>query len=238
MASAEGGVGGPSEAAAMGDSGADTDAIDWSIDHVDLLVGIAEVDGLTVAPSQGELAAWFDDVVQRVPDPPEATRQAIRQLLKKGGFKATGRNKPASEYLAEARRGGAFPRIFDVVDVNNALSLETGWPISVLDRDRCRALSPVGRLEIRFGREGERYVFNPAGHAIDLAGLLGIAAVDGPMLGNPVKDAMHAKVEPGTTRVIAALWTSRACASVDRVREVTERFAARLGGGRVRVLGD
>lgn len=210
--------------------------IDWAIEHPDLLVGIAEVDGLAVGPSTGELAAWFDALVAGVPDPPEATRQAIRQLLKRGGFKATGRNKPASEYLAEARRGGTFPRIFDVVDVNNALSLETGWPISVLDRDRCLALSPSGRLEIRFGREGERYVFNPAGHAIELAGLLGLAAVGGPMLGNPVKDAMHAKVGPETQRVVAALWTSRACTTIARVHEITERFAERLGGGRVRVL--
>jgi len=208
----------------------------WSIEHPDLIVGLAFIDGLDVAPSSGALAAWFDDVVATAPDPPEAVRQSIRQLLKRGGFKATGRNKPASEYLAEARRAGDFPRIYDVVDVNNALSLMTGWPMSVLDLDRSLALSPLGALEIRFGRPGESYVFNPTGQSIELAGLLGIAAVDGPMLGNPVKDAMHAKVQPGTRRVVAALYASRATANVERVREITREFAARLGGGEVLVL--
>jgi len=208
----------------------------WSLEHPDLLVGVAFIDGLDVGPSNGALVAWFDDLVATAADPPEAVRQSIRQLLKRGGFKATGRNKPASEYLAEARRAGNFPRIYDVVDVNNALSLETGWPMSVLDLDRALALSPVGALEIRFGRPGESYVFNPAGQSIDLAGLLGIAAVDGPMLGNPVKDAMHAKVEPGTRRVVAAIYASRATTDAARVREVAARFCDRLGGGEVRVL--
>lgn len=208
----------------------------WSIEHPDLIVGLAFIEGLDVAPSTGALAAWFDDLVATVADPPEAVRQSIRQLLKKGGFKATGRNKPASEYLAEARRAGNFPRIYDVVDVNNALSLMTGWPMSVLDLDRALALSPVGALEIRFGRPAESYVFNPAGQSIDLAGLLGIAAADGPMLGNPVKDAMHAKVQPGTRRVVAAIYASRATAEGERVRAVTTTFAERLGGGEVRVL--
>lgn len=208
----------------------------WSIEHPDLIVGLAFIEGLDVAPSTGALAAWFDDLVATVPDPPEAVRQSIRQLLKKGGFKATGRNKPASEYLAEARRAGNFPRIYDVVDVNNALSLMTGWPMSVLDLDRALALSPAGALEIRFGRPGETYVFNPAGQSIDLAGLLGIAAVEGPMLGNPVKDAMHAKVQPGTRRVVAAIYASRASADATRVREVTARFTEQLGAGEVRVL--
>lgn len=209
----------------------------WSLEHPELIVGLAFIDGLDVAPTTGALAAWFEEVVSAVPDPPEVVRQSIRQLLKRGGFKATGRNKPASEYLAEARRAGTFPRIYDVVDVNNALSLMTGWPMSVLDLDRSLALSPVAALEVRFGRPGESYVFNPAGHSIELSGLLGLAAVDGPMLGNPVKDAMHAKVQPGTRCVVAALYASRATADVERVRAVTRELAERLGGGEVLVLG-
>lgn len=208
----------------------------WSLDDPDLMVGLVLVDGLDVRPSEGDLAAWFDTQVTTVADPPEGTRQAIRQLLKRHGFKATGRNKPASEYLAEARRAGTFPRILDVVDVNNALSLETGWPMSVLDLDLCLAASPVGALEVRLGRDGESYVFNPSGHAIDLSKLLLVAAVDGPALGNPVKDAMTAKVAPGTRRVAAFLYASRKSATPDEVLAVARRFAERLGGGVARVL--
>lgn len=215
---------------------AEVPEVRWAIEHPDLRVGLVFVEGLNVGLAPEALRAWCDGIVQAVPDPPEATRQAIRKLLKVGGFKPTGRNKPASEYLAEARRAGTWPAIYDVVDVNNALSLMTGWPMSVLDLDRALAASPRGALAIRFGAPGESYVFNQAGQVIELEGLLGIAAHEGPMLGNPVKDGMHAKVEPGTQRIVAALYTSRACADEARVHEVATTFAERLGGGVVRVL--
>lgn len=208
----------------------------WALEHAELLVGLVFVEGLNVGPAPEELRAWCDEVMRTAADPPEATRQAIRQLLKRGGFKPTGRNKPASEYLVAAHKSGDFPRIYDVVDVNNALSLVTGWPMSVLDLDRALAASPRGALAIRFGAPGESYVFNQAGQVIDLEGLVGIAADEGPMLGNPVKDGMHAKVVPGTRRIVAALYTSRACADEARVHEVATTFAERLGGGVVRVL--
>jgi DNA/RNA-binding domain of Phe-tRNA-synthetase-like protein len=203
--------------------------VGWAIEHPDLIVGWVFADGLDVGPSQGELRAWFEAKVRQVADPPEATRQAIRQLLKRGGFKATGRNKPASEYLAEARRAGTLPAIYDVVDVNNALSLETGWPMSVLDLDRALACSPSGGLEIRFGRAGESFVFNGAGQVIEVSGLLGVAAAGGPMLGNPVKDAMNAKVVPHTRRIVAVIYTSRLVATPDRVLAVARELAERLG---------
>ncbi len=211
----------------------------WSIDHPDLLVGLAFIDlpaGTAIGPSEGELASWLDERVATVEDPLDATRTAIRQLLKKGGFKATGRNKPAAEYLAEARRAGTFPRINNAVDVNNAISLETGWPISVLDLDRALSHAPEGKLEIRFGREGESFVFNASGHVIDVAGLLGIGAHEGPMLGNPVKDSMLAKIQPETRRLVAVLYTSRVVSNADHVRHVSQVFANRFGGGRVVVL--
>jgi len=215
------------------DASVEVPEVVWSIEHPDLLVGLAFVEGLAVGPSTGELLAWFDAKVAGVQDPPEETRVAIRQLLKKGGFKATGRNKPAAEYLAEARRAGTFPRIYDVVDVINAISLETGWPISVLDVERALPHSPRGALEIRFGRPSEAYVFNSSGQVIDIAGLLGVAAAEGPMLGNPVKDSMLAKVQPGTRRVVAVMYASRATSNPEHMRHVCQVFANRLGGGRV-----
>jgi DNA/RNA-binding domain of Phe-tRNA-synthetase-like protein len=210
--------------------------VSWSLEHDELLVGLVFAGGLDVGPASAELSAWVDGSLATLPDPPEATRQAIRQLLRGGGFKPTGRNKPASEYLAAARRQGRFPRIFDVVDVNNALSLETGWPMSVLDLDRALEHSPSGALEIRLGLPGESYAFNSAGQIIDVAGLVGLAAAGGPMLGNPVKDAMRAKVQPGTRGIVAVLYTSRACATPEQVQDVATRFAERVGGGRTLVL--
>jgi len=194
-----------------------------NLDNPLLLVGVVVAEGVTIGPTSAEGLALLRARVDRAEDVGDATRAAIRKLLKHGGFKATGRNKPASEYLGEAKKRGEWPVIFNAVDVNNVLSLETGWPMSVLDADKCGAA-----LEVRVGREGESYVFNQAGHAMDLAGLFGLAQVGGPMLGNPVKDAMHAKIDAATTRLIACLWASREVATVARVRAVAEDFAALL----------
>jgi DNA/RNA-binding domain of Phe-tRNA-synthetase-like protein len=207
-----------------------------NLDHPDLLIGLVHVDGLDVGPSDGPQRAWFDARLAEAPDPSESTRQAIRQLLKRTGFKATGRNKPASEYLVEARKRGELQPILDVVDVNNALSLETGWPMSVLDLGKIRKLEGDDALEIRVGRPDESYVFNAAGHRIDLENLLGVGKVGGPMLGNPVKDSMLGKVVPHTTEILAVLYTSRACATEASLRAVAETFAAQLGGGSIGLL--
>jgi len=195
--------------------------IAWNIDHPTLLVGVVTAEGVTIAPTSDDGLLVLAERVARA-EPSERTRTAIRTLLKRGGFKASGRNKPASEYLAEAKARGEWPHIFNVVDVNNVLSLETGWPMSVLDHDKCGDV-----LQVRFGAEDERYVFNQAGHAIELAGLLGLAN-DRHMLGNPVKDAMHAKLDASTTRLVACLWASRDVASPDAVEAVAKDFAALL----------
>lgn len=65
--------------------------------------------------------------------PSDGVRKAVRDLLREGGFKPSGRSKPASEYLAGVDSlGGINP----VVDACNAASLHSGLPISVVDLDR------------------------------------------------------------------------------------------------------
>ena len=211
--------------------------VHWRLEHPDLLLGLCRVDGLSVRPAEGELAAYVDAELGRIADPPEATQKAVRQLLKRGGFKATGRNKPASEYLVEARRRGEWPRILDCVDVMNLVSLESGFPISIIDLGRLEALHPGRELCVRFGLEGERYVFNQAGHVIDVGGLLGLAIEGGEMLANPVKDSVPTKVQAGASSVLIAIYATRAVADAAAVREVAERFARPFGGGEVLVLG-
>lgn len=205
--------------------------VHWRLEHPELMVGLCRVDGLSAKPADGELAVHIESELARISDPPEATQKAIRQLLKRGGFKATGRNKPASEYLVEARRRGEWPRILDCVDVMNLVSLESGFPISIIDLGRLEALHPGRELCVRFGLEGERYVFNQAGHAIDLAGLFGIAIDGGDMIANPVKDSVPTKVGPGASSVLIAIYASRTVADEGVVRDVAARFARSLGDG-------
>src|SRR6476469_3119045 len=63
----------------------------------------------------------------------DAVRTAVRDLLRHGGYKPTGRGKPASEYLIRAVGEGALSSINAAVDCCNAVSLHSGLPISVVD---------------------------------------------------------------------------------------------------------
>src|SRR5262245_51574744 len=65
-------------------------------------------------------------------------RSAVRALLRHGGYKPTGRGKPASEYLLRAAGDGSLGPINAAVDACNAVSLHSGLPISVVDIGRAR----------------------------------------------------------------------------------------------------
>ena len=67
-------------------------------------------------------------------------RHAVRHLLRHGGFKPTGRSKPASEYLIKSAGEGTLSSINGAVDACNAVSLHSGLPISVVDLDRANLL--------------------------------------------------------------------------------------------------
>jgi DNA/RNA-binding domain of Phe-tRNA-synthetase-like protein len=134
----------------------------------------------------------------------DAVREAVRALLRHGGFKPTGRSKPASEYLLKAVREGTLAPINLVVDTCNAVSRHSGLPISVVDLDRTREPLRVG-----IAPEGASYVFNSVGQTIDLGGLLCIFDADGPCA-NAVKDAQRTKTGPGTRRTLSLIWGTTA----------------------------
>ena len=130
----------------------------------------------------------------------DAVREAARQLLRHGGFKPTGRSKPASEYLLKAVRDGMLSSINLAVDVCNVVSLHSGLPITVVDLDRTRLPLRVG-----IAPAGSSYVFNASGQSIDLGGLLCLFDADGPC-GNAVKDAQRTKTGPDTRCTLSLIW--------------------------------
>jgi DNA/RNA-binding domain of Phe-tRNA-synthetase-like protein len=151
----------------------------------------------------------------------DAVRAAVRDLLRHGGYKPTGRGKPASEYLIRAAQENALGSINPAVDACNAVSLHSGLPISVIDLDR--AAEP---LRIAIAGAGARYVFNASGQEIDVAGLLCIFDAEGPCA-NAVKDAQRTKTHAGTTRTLSVLWGSRALPG--RAAEAAAWYQALLG---------
>ena len=134
----------------------------------------------------------------------DAVRAAVRELLRHGGYKPTGRGKPASEYLARAAGDGTLGAINTAVDACNAVSLHSGLPVSVVDLDRAAA-----PLRIAIAPAGARYVFNASGQEIDIAGLVVLSDAAGPCAG-PVKDSHRTKTHADTTRTLSVIWGTRA----------------------------
>ncbi len=134
----------------------------------------------------------------------DAVREAVRALLRHGGFKPTGRSKPASEYLRKAVGEARLGSINLAVDACNVVSLHSGLPISVVDRDRARAPFRVDVAAV-----GLSYPFNPSGQVLDLGGLLCLFDADGPCA-NAVKDAQRTKTGPDTRGTLSLVWGTTA----------------------------
>lgn len=135
--------------------------------------------------------------------PPES-KKAVRDLLRAGGYKPSGRGRPASESLLKALSDQRFPQIHPVVDFFNWLSTETFLPISVLDAGLIQ-----GAWSFRLGEPEESYVFNPSGQELKLAGLLLLADEMGPT-GSPVKDAQRTKISEATEDFLVVVWGTQA----------------------------
>ncbi|HET9625118.1 MAG TPA: hypothetical protein VFP84_27310 [Kofleriaceae bacterium] len=155
--------------------------------------------------------------------PSDDVKAAVRDLLRHGGYKPSGRSKPASEYLAAAAAKGDFPRINALVDACNVVSLHSGLPISLVDLDRVDASAP---LTLRVAPPATTYVFNPSGQVIDAGGLICLYDAQGPT-GTPVKDAQRTKTHDATLVTLAIVWGTRALPG--RTADTTRWYRALVG---------
>ena len=145
----------------------------------------------------------------------ESVRAGVRDMLRVGGYKPTGRGKPASEYLVRAAGEGALGSINLAVDACNAVSLHSGFPVSVVDLDRAR---PPFRVAL--APPGATYVFNASGQEIDLGGLVCLFDADGPCA-NAVRDAQRTKTRAETTATLSVIW---GCAGFEERLAAAERW--------------
>lgn len=152
-------------------------------------------------------------------------RGHVRDLLRHGGYKPTGRGKPASEYLVRAVSEGALSSINPAVDVCNAVSFHSGLPVSVVDLSRAK---PPFRIGVAWPTTS--YVFNAGGQVIDVGGLLCFFDVEG-ACANAVKDAQRTKTSPETTETLSVVWGTsalpgRAAQTAAWYRELLESLGA------------
>jgi DNA/RNA-binding domain of Phe-tRNA-synthetase-like protein len=172
-------------------------------------------------PSSERLLALLKPQAEAPLRSDDAVREKVRALLRQGGFKPTGRSKPASEYLLKAVREGLLSSINAAVDVCNVVSLHSGLPISVVDLDRARE-----PFRVAVAPAGASYLFNASGQTIDLGGLLCLLDAEGPCA-NAVKDAQRTKTDPQTRRTLSIVWGTidlpgRAAQTADWYRSLLE----------------
>ena len=175
------------------------------IDVSDACVGVAIAMGCRVAPTPPALelriVTALESASARAAD--ADVKNAVRALLRYGRYKPTGRAKPASEYLLNAAVEQRFPRVNNLVDLGNCISLEALLPVSLIDLDRAGSSD----FRLRRGRLDEAYVFNSGGQSIELLDLLLVAvAPDDRPCANPVKDSMATKLHPGSSSVLGVVY--------------------------------
>ena len=181
----------------------------------------ATVDAMPATPELTRLLSLDADT----PFPPdERLRVAIRNMLRHGGYKPTGRGKPASEYLVRAATDGTLASINAAVDACNAVSLHGGFPISVVDLARAK---PAFRIAI--APPGSRYAFNRSAQQIDVTGLVCLFDAEGPCA-NAVKDAQRTKTDGSTVRTLSIIWGSAGWEHhLDSVNEWYQSLLASIG---------
>jgi DNA/RNA-binding domain of Phe-tRNA-synthetase-like protein len=196
----------------------------------DLVVASVEATDVEISDSSDELRKCCDNVCRTVAERGlpggDERRTAVRDVLRTGGFKPAGRNKPAQEYLLRAvKQDGSLPAISNAVELINMISLQAGLPISLVSLDR------VGRaLSLRFGRPDEAFVFNQAGQELALDGLICLCADaegESDPVGSPVKDSMKAKVDATDHHLLACIYGSQKAISLGELRD----WAEQLGDG-------
>lgn len=194
-----------------------------------LVVGVVEIIDVDVIASNDELRVFCNEVARSSAlqsQQPEWEQQCseVRQMLRYGKFKASGRSKPAQEYLLRcALTESALPAINGPVDLLNAVSLSCNLPISLLSVGKCS-----DNLLIDYGKAGEQFIFNSVGHAIDLTDLITVfdRSVE-PMrpVGTPIKDSMAGKIEPTDRHLIAIIYTPTSDGAEQRCHAAVERLA-------------
>ncbi|MEM7166701.1 MAG: phenylalanine--tRNA ligase beta subunit-related protein [Planctomycetota bacterium] len=172
--------------------------------------------------SPGWLLALLDLEAEAPFQRSDDVRAEVRNLLRHGGYKPTGRGKPASEYLVRAVGDSKLGSINIAVDACNVVSLHSGLPISVVDLDRVQA-----PLRVAIAAAGSSYEFNQGGQVIDVSGLLCLFDSSGPCA-NAVKDSQRTKTAPETQRTLSIVWGTqafpdRAVAVTAWYRELLER---------------
>lgn len=196
----------------------------WESKNDTAVLGLLQSVDVVVRPTPDMLKEQIRGLAMTPPQNASVRDPAIRAMLRRGGFKPSGRNRPAQEYLSNVGRTPAgLSSICNIVDVNNYISLKHRLPASIID-----ASCAGDGLVAREGCPGETYIFNSSGQELRLGGLLCLSTRAGIALASPVKDAFAAHITEGTKSVIGCVYGSLDLLSRANIAELLEEFASLL----------
>jgi DNA/RNA-binding domain of Phe-tRNA-synthetase-like protein len=191
-----------------------------------------------VAPAELDaLLRAQEERIAKLPEP-RAVLEAAAIVATRAGYKALGKDPARYRGSAEAllRRliaGKGMPRINNVVDVINLVSVESQLPIGLYDLAHVE--SPI---EFRAGRAGETYK-GIGKYDLNLEGLPLFADAQGPH-GSPTSDSERTMVTEATTRVLVIIISFGGASALDsavmRVTELLRLYAAAAETDRATVV--
>lgn len=149
------------------------------------------------APLDGKaITALLDETCAQIAGGPEGAPADIAVETYKTALTRLGRNpnryRISSDALLRRARKDGVPQILPLVDLNNALSLQSGLPIGCYDLARVE-----GAIVFRQGRDGEGMATLGKGE-MDVAKLPLLADDAGPF-GSTVSDSVRCRVTEATT---------------------------------------
>ena len=151
------------------------------------------------------------------------------------GYKACGKDpgrwRVSSESLyRRVRQGRELYRINSVVDVNNLVSLETGFSLGSYDRDHLE-----GVLILRRGLPGESY----AGIGKDAVELenMPLLADEAGAVGSPTSDSTRAMVTTESRRFLTVIYSFSSRCEVEKALALASSRFEKLAGAREIVCG-
>jgi len=187
----------------------------------------AAVETGATPPGLDEALRLCEEKIAKLPEP-RAVLESAAIIATRAGYKALGKDPARYRGSAEAllRRliaGKGMPRINNVVDVINLVSVESRLPIGLYDLAHVE-----GPIEFRAGRAGETYK-GIGKYDLNLEELPLFADAQGPY-GSPTSDSEQTMVTEATTNVLAIVVSFGGAAALDnaakRMKELLETFCA------------
>ena len=179
-----------------------------------------------------ELRACEEEIL-KLPEP-KAVLEAAAILATRAGYKALGKDPARYRGSAEAllRRviaGKGLPRINNVVDVINLVSVESRLPVGLYDLEHVQ-----GDILFRGGRAGETYK-GIGKYDLNLEGLPVFCDAVGPH-GSPTSDSERTMVTLATKRVIAIIISFGGADSLQRwSQEMSELLLKHASGKNIQL---